>query len=561
MTGQTTGATVQETPLDLIMVEDSTVDVELESDVLREAGMQISIRRVEDEAALRAALKEQLPDAILSDWTLPRFSGRMAFDIARERCPEIPFIFVSGTISETTAIEAMRQGASDYVFKHQLQQLGPAVARALEEARAARLLRESEKRLAMALQAANQGIYDLNVQTGETIVSPEYALMLGHDPAKFNTTTAAWIERLHPDDRDRVARNFKDYVAGITAEYSEEFRQKTRSGDWLWTHSQGKVTERDAQGRPLRMLGIHTDISKRKQAEAETLLFVEQLTHANHELKALNEQLELTRGQLLQSEKMAAIGQLAAGVAHEINNPVGFVKANLGPLEEYLTGLLQLVDAYRLVAKRCPPDDPALYAANRIADRFELDYVRTDSVALIAESKDGLERIRRIVRDLKDFSHVDDAEWKFIDIHACLESTLNVVWNELKYKVTLVKDYSGLPEITCLPSQLSQVFMNILINAAQAISDHGTITLRTGLEANSIWVEIEDTGAGIAPEHLSRIFEPFFTTKPVGSGTGLGMAVSYGIIQKHDGRIDVRSEVGHGTTFRIKLPIHPVTAK
>ena len=561
MTGQTTGATVQETPLDLIMVEDSTVDVELESDVLREAGMQISIRRVEDEAALRAALKEQLPDAILSDWTLPRFSGRMAFDIARERCPEIPFIFVSGTISETTAIEAMRQGASDYVFKHQLQQLGPAVARALEEARAARLLRESEKRLAMALQAANQGIYDLNVQTGETIVSPEYALMLGHNSAKFNTTTAAWIERLHPDDRDRVARNFKDYVAGITAEYSEEFRQKTRSGDWLWTHSQGKLTERDAQSRPLRMLGIHTDISKRKQAEAKTLLFVEQLTHANHELKTLNEQLELTRGQLLQSEKMAAIGQLAAGVAHEINNPVGFVKANLGPLEEYLTGLLQLVDAYRLVAKRCPPDDPALYAANRIADRFELDYVRTDSVALIAESKDGLERIRRIVRDLKDFSHVDDAEWKFIDIHACLESTLNVVWNELKYKVTLVKDYSGLPEITCLPSQLSQVFMNILINAAQAISDHGTITLRTGLEANSIWVEIEDTGAGIAPEHLSRIFEPFFTTKPVGSGTGLGMAVSYGIIQKHDGRIDVRSEVGHGTTFRIKLPIHPVTAK
>ncbi len=533
--------------LDLIMVEDSDVDVELESDTLREAGMVLDIRRVESESAFRAALDKRLPDTILSDWTLPHFSGRRAFEIARERCPGTPFIFVSGTISETTAIEAMRQGATDYVFKHQLQPLAPAVVRALDEARALRQLRESENRLTLALRAANQGIYDLNVQTGETIVSPEYALMLGYDPADFHETLAAWSERLHPDDRERVAMNFRDYMAGDIPEYHVEFRQRTRSGDWLWVLSQGKLTERDANGQPLRMLGTHADIGKRKQSEEKALL--------------LNKQLEQAQGQLLQSEKMAAIGQLAAGVAHEINNPISYINANLGPLEEYLAGLLKLVDAYRLATIRCPPNDPALREANRLASEIELEYIRSDAVTLIAQSKDGLERVKRIVLDLRDFSHVDEAEWKAVDIHACLESTLNVVWSELKYKVTLVKDYSELPEITCLPSQLSQVFMNILINAAQAIEERGTITLRTGREVDGVWIEVEDTGAGIAPENLSRIFDPFFTTKPVGSGTGLGMAVSYGIIQKHEGRIDVRSEIGVGTTFRINLPIHPTTAR
>ncbi|MEI7612977.1 MAG: ATP-binding protein [Betaproteobacteria bacterium] len=279
------------------------------------------------------------------------------------------------------------------------------------------------------------------------------------------------------------------------------------------------------------------------------------------ERKALDATLEQTRNQLLQSEKMAAIGQLAAGVAHEINNPVGFVNSNVGTLAGYLTGLLKLVDAYRLAAESCPADDPALREAKRLADDFELDYVRDDAVALLAESKDGLERIKRIVSDLKDFSHVDAVEWELFDLHACLERTLNVVWNELKYKVTLVKEYGELPAITGLPHQLSQVFMNLLINAVQAIPEHGTITLRTGREADSVWVEVEDSGVGIAPENLSRIFEPFFTTKPVGLGTGLGMAVSYGIVQKHKGRIEVRSVVGQGTTFRVSLPIFSAAAE
>jgi signal transduction histidine kinase len=158
------------------------------------------------------------------------------------------------------------------------------------------------------------------------------------------------------------------------------------------------------------------------------------------------------------------------------------------------------------------------------------------------------------VQDLKDFSHVDETDKQWASLEKGMDSTLNVVWNELKYKTEVVKEYAGIPDIECIPSQLNQVFMNLLINAAQAIDKHGRITVRTGQEDQKVWVEIQDTGRGIKPEHLSRIFDPFFTTKPVGKGTGLGLSLSYGIVNKHNGRIEVHSEEGQGTSFRIWLP-------
>ena len=297
-----------------------------------------------------------------------------------------------------------------------------------------------------------------------------------------------------------------------------------------------------------------------RQAESEAHRALEQLTVSNAALQALHEKLLLTQQQLLQSEKMAAIGQLAAGVAHEINNPVGFVHSNLGVLKEYVISLLELLDAHCLAAEQCAPGHPALLKAQQLATEMDIDYLRNDVVKLLSESQEGLERIERIVIDLRTFAHVDDAEWKTIDIHTCLERTLNVIWNELKYKATLVKEYDDLPAISCLPLQLSQVFMNLLINAVQAIKEHGTITLRTGHEADSIWVEVADSGCGIPPENLPRLFDPFFTSKPVGTGTGLGLAIAYKIVEAHHGRIDVNSEVGCGSTFRVTLPIQPVLA-
>jgi signal transduction histidine kinase/streptogramin lyase len=278
----------------------------------------------------------------------------------------------------------------------------------------------------------------------------------------------------------------------------------------------------------------------------------------NAELEALNDKLAGTQNQLLQSEKMASVGQLAAGVAHEINNPVGYVRSNLGTLKQYLQDIFTLLRAYEPVEKALPADHPELRKMLAIKASIDFDYVVADTTSLLQESREGLERVEKIVKDLKDFSHLDEPEWQLADIHRVLESTLNVVSHELKYKVELVKEYGELPLIRCLPFQLNQVFLNLLINAVQAIDAHGRITIRTGRDLGEVWVQVTDTGKGIDPAVVKRIFEPFFTTKPVGLGTGLGLSVSWSIVQTHGGRIDVASEVGKGTSFTVHLPIGAV---
>lgn len=277
------------------------------------------------------------------------------------------------------------------------------------------------------------------------------------------------------------------------------------------------------------------------------------------ELQATNQKLAEAQDQLLQAEKMASIGQLAAGVAHEINNPVGYVASNLSSLGRYVNDLLSLLDACEQLDNTLSGEAPELLALRALKEKIGLTYLRDDLHDLLAESKEGLERVKKIVLDLKTFSHVDEAEWQIVDLHQGLDSTLNIVWNELKYKAEVVKEYGTLPEVECLPSQLGQVFMNLMVNAAHAIESQGTITLRTGQEGDQVWVEVADTGKGIAPEHLGRIFDPFFTTKPVGKGTGLGLSLSYGIVKKHHGHIDVDSTPGKGTTFRVWLPLRQAT--
>jgi len=267
------------------------------------------------------------------------------------------------------------------------------------------------------------------------------------------------------------------------------------------------------------------------------------------------------QNQLLQSEKMASIGVLAAGVAHEINNPVGFVNSNLSSLQRYMQSLMRLLDAYESREKHLPDHDRG--ELNALRKEIDADYLREDLGSLLTESMDGLDRIKRIVQDMKDFSHVGGGDVLVANLETGLDSTLNVVWNELKYKAEVIKEYGGVPEIECIPSQLNQVFMNLLVNAAHAIETRGRITVRTSFENDMVTVSVSDTGSGIAAENLGRIFEPFFTTKPVGKGTGLGLSLSYSIVQKHGGRIEVESEIGKGTTFRVILPrqMSPATAE
>lgn len=266
-------------------------------------------------------------------------------------------------------------------------------------------------------------------------------------------------------------------------------------------------------------------------------------------------QLENTHRQLLQSEKLASIGQLAAGVAHEINNPVGYINSNIQALRQYIADLCRLIDAYR-AAEPAIGDVQVREQLAELRHRLELDYVIGDIAALLDESQEGIERVKQIVQAMKDFSRTDAGEWIVTDLHIGIDSTLNFVHNELKYKADVVKEYGDLPPVECVLAQLNQVFMNLLVNAAQAIDGRGTVTIRTGRDGDAhVWIEIADTGGGIAPDHLPRLFEPFFTTKPVGKGTGLGLSVSHGIVQNHGGRIEVASELGKGTCFRIILPV------
>ena len=276
------------------------------------------------------------------------------------------------------------------------------------------------------------------------------------------------------------------------------------------------------------------------------------------------EEKKSIEAQLLHSEKMASIGQLAAGVAHEINNPTGFVSSNLKTLSEYIQDLSDLTKEYRRLVeklKQNPGPDGGILAVSeqvkrisKLEEEIDLDFVLKDIVELIEESQEGAERIKKIVLDLKDFAHPGDDKPKLADINQNMDSTINVVWNELKYKADVIKDYGKLPQVKCYPQLLNQVFLNLLVNAAHSIEKRGEIQIKTRADNGYVEIIIIDTGSGIPKENLPKIFDPFFTTKKIGQGTGLGLNVVYNIIEKHRGEIDVKSDVGKGTTFTIRIP-------
>ncbi|MEW6378451.1 MAG: ATP-binding protein [bacterium] len=290
------------------------------------------------------------------------------------------------------------------------------------------------------------------------------------------------------------------------------------------------------------------------------------VTHLEEKIAELEREknnLKTTQSQLLQQEKMASIGQLAAGVAHEINNPIGYINSNLCTLKKYLAKIC-------LYKKHCqevwsglkdidhPKIKDAFLDLENCSTELKLPFIFEDIESLVDESLEGTERVRKIVADLKSFSHLDEAELKDADLNQGLQSTINIVWNELKYKANLIKELGEIPLVRCYPQQINQVFMNLLVNAAQAIESQGEIRVKTSLEEGQVLVEISDTGCGIPQENLSRIFEPFFTTKEIGKGTGLGLSMAYDIIRKHRGEIQVTSQIGKGTTFRLLIPLDGV---
>ncbi|GLS25632.1 response regulator [Marinibactrum halimedae] len=274
------------------------------------------------------------------------------------------------------------------------------------------------------------------------------------------------------------------------------------------------------------------------------------------ELVEANKRVQDTYHQLVQAEKMASLGQLAAGVAHEINNPVGYISSNLDTLNAYLDDILDMVQFYEGAMVHIKHEPTKTLIKNKRA-QLDIEFIEEDIKHIISESQTGVERVIQIVSDLKNFSHPEQKAWQTADINQCIDSALNIVHNQLKYKANIHKHYENhLPQVECIIPQISQVLVNLFVNAGQAMKQFGDIHITSRcVNENNIEIVIEDNGCGIESALLTNIFNPFFTTKPVGEGTGLGLSVSYGIIQNHGGDIDVHSKVGEGSRFTIRLPI------
>lgn len=272
------------------------------------------------------------------------------------------------------------------------------------------------------------------------------------------------------------------------------------------------------------------------------------------------EAIKATQDKLIRAEKLASIGQLAAGVAHEINNPIGFVSSNLLTLQRYWDDLSKLVTDYDEAIRSAPNSATAISRTTQMKKGIDFDFLMEDTPELILQSRHGITRVQDIVQNLKDFSHVGNEEqWGYTDLMHIMDSTLKIVLPEMRYKVAVQRNYDSVPQVWGVPTEISQVFVNLLVNASQAIETTGTITIGMQVHGESVAIDISDTGIGIAPEIQARIFDPFFTTRDIGKGTGLGLSIAYGIVEHHRGHLAVHNTSKQGTTMRIVLPIQPST--
>ncbi|WP_018989523.1 two-component system sensor histidine kinase NtrB [Aromatoleum toluclasticum] len=399
------------------------------------------------------------------------------------------------------------------------------------------------------LESLAEGLYGVDAEGRIMFSNPAGLAMLGYaEHEVLGLPAHALFHHHHADGRPYALADCP------IAETRRTGRVSTRVGE-VFFRKDGSSLPVEYTSAPLRdaeksfgCVVVFHDITERLEQDR---LLRDTIT----ELQATNVRLGEAQGQLLQAEKLAGLGQLAAGVAHEINNPIAFIQSDIGAFEKYLQDIFTLIDGYETLIHR-QSDGDLRGAATRLHDDADLDFVRNDLHTLIAESRDGLRRIARIVADLKDFSRVDDGrEPAEADLVQGLESTLNVMHATIADKADVVRDYAPLPAVRCHAGQIHQVFVNLLLNAVHAIGHRGTITVSTRQSGDEVCIEIRDTGRGMEAHERQRMFDPFFTTKPVGEGTGLGLSVSYSIVRRHDGRFEVDSAPGRGTAVRVWLPI------
>lgn len=423
-------------------------------------------------------------------------------------------------------------------------------------------LEDQRQRLQLVIDATNVGVWEWIVPTGETIFNERWAGIVGYkleelSPVSFQT----WIDFCHPDDLAQCNKMIEKHFAGELDYYDCECRMRHQDGTWVWVRDRGRVVQWTADGRPLRMTGTHTDITARKQAEEQLRLANETL---ERRVRERTQALQETHSKMVMQEKMASIGQLAAGIAHELNNPIHFIRTNSAALTEDFADLVEMLQGYRKLIGDWEADgirSQDLEAVRAKETALQIDAILDDIPALFVESERGFERIVQIIQSMRTFSHVNfQGNRSFCNINKGIEDTLVLAKNVYKYHAEISKDLIELPEIRCSLEQLNQVFLNLIVNSSQAIEsqnrpEKGLIAIRTWHEAEAVYCEISDNGPGIREDMRSRIFEPFFTTKEPGKGTGLGLSISYDIVvNKHHGDLSVHCPESGGTVFTIRIP-------
>lgn len=595
----------------VLVVDDDALTREMARDMMSPEGYTILLAS-EPDAALDV-MRSETVDLILLDIVLPGRSGLELIPEIKLIEPTPAIIIMTAYASLDTALESIHKGAYDYIKKPLLAgELLNSVNRALEckklQVENATLIEKLWDRVRdmeyienvtemltstldlrvvlekvmtitkITIECETCSIILLNSDTGEL----EFVVALGErgDKIEFmklkpGQGIAWWVLENRKPAIVHDVKNDPRFYGGVDENSGFETRSMIAVPLFLKDKTVGVIEvinkldderfdEKDQKMLTMIARQIAIAIDNARLAEdlmrsktrieeyskdLETMVF-----ERTHELRDANYELKNTQTQLLQSEKLSSLGQLSAGIAHEINNPMGFISSNLQTLSKYVDSMLGLIDFYdsAIEASDCTE---CLDEIEKTRKKIKFDFLRQDVTELVSESLDGAERVRKIVSDLKLFSRADNAEKKFLDLHKAIDSTLNIVWNEIKYKAEVVKEYGEIPDVECLPVQLNQVFMNLLVNAAQAIKDKGTITIKTYSKDERVFVLFSDTGTGIAESNINRIFDPFFTTKEPGKGTGLGLSMAYTIIQKHNGKISVESTQGAGTTFTIELPL------
>jgi two-component system, cell cycle sensor histidine kinase and response regulator CckA len=501
-------------PVTILMLEDSPLDAELTLSRLNRAGIEHAVTRVDSREAFLAALEQCTPDLILADFVLPGFDGLSALALARERCPDIPFIFVSGALGEERAIDSLLHGATDYVLKQRPERLLPAVRRALAESAARHerrqaelVVRESEQRLRVAMAAGRMSAWSLDLESGRLTWSDETSEVFGGPDGALPGDLEGLIALLAPEEGERL-RGTVARALEKRSDHSAEFRWPRPDGSEATVNLSGRVLA-GPDGEPIRIVGVATDVTQQRRSDEH----------------------------LRRVQRMEALGRLAGGMAHEANNQMAVV-----------------IGFADFILRR--PDIP--------------EDVRGD----LEQIRRAAKRTASVTQQLLTFSRRQLVQPEILELNAVVEGFGPVLRRTLGDESRLECRLGEPRYVRIGQGQIEQILLNLALNAADAMPGGGVLTIeamdvtlpsasrgpRQGFEVREghyVLLAVSDTGTGMDQETVDRIFEPFFTTKEVGKGSGLGLAAVYGIVKQADGYVWADSQPGHGSTIQVYLPLVP----